>query len=203
MCGNSAEAKWGQEPEAQSWVAKAVVIVDKKERGLLHPCLLIEVADLSVEEVKHWGQKEFRVSFRTTQRGRRVLVPKSQRTTVAFSQCSGDLTTGSLLAFFWLLGKLKVPAKICGDTNQAYGRCTVPFVHLTVRLIKTHAEIWPISCEHNWANREGMVTGWSHSNVVSPRHVHGTTSQTKQLLTCVFEKPSKTSSSSYGGSWYW
>jgi hypothetical protein len=34
-------------------VAKAVVIVDKKERGLLHPCLLIEVADLSVEEVKH------------------------------------------------------------------------------------------------------------------------------------------------------
>lgn len=90
---------------------KAVLIADEEERGC-HPCLLIEGASQSWEEVRSGGQKESVVSFTATQRGKLK--------TVAFSQDSeASLTTGSLLAFYCLLGKLKVPAKIWRNTNQA------------------------------------------------------------------------------------
>lgn len=94
-----------------------MLTAEEEERGH-HPCLLIEGAGQSGEEVRSREHKESVVSFRATQRGKRMLVPSGQLKTVASSQCSeASLTTGSLLAFYCLLGKLKVPAKICGDTN--------------------------------------------------------------------------------------
>lgn len=79
-------------------MTKAVLIADK--RGL-HFCLLTEVAYQSVEEVKSRG-----LAFRATQRGKLMLVPRSQLKTVAFSQCSdASLTTGFLLT----VGKIKGP----------------------------------------------------------------------------------------------
>lgn len=170
-------------------MTKAVLIADK--RGLPF-CFLIEVADQSVREVKNGG-----LGFRATQRGKLMLVPRSQLKTVAFSQCS-DASHYWLFTDCWR--NYRGPLKYAETQTKPRKDALSLFTLLTNHLIKTPAEIWPISCEHNWENGE---SGWSESKVFSPTHVPGIASQMKQLLACVIEKPSKRSASSHGGSRCW